>query len=273
MATIPGVADNELIRTYWGDAVADELNNNIVKKTGAVITGNVSVSGTLSAGGRITCGGDMVALPARRATTPLPLSAATVGVSSSIERGARCLASCTSAGQRQPPLMGCRCEPTAQLCPTVTTGAAPNSLPNLLLGRTGTQPQAVGGTFVRFERTSAGTDIGSITIASASAVAYNTTSDPRLKEPTGDVADAADIVHDLGAKVYRGRWIADQGQGDGMGVLELDRRRSRSPRSPSPANPMPPDPAVRSSPNNSTTRRSSRCCSPRSPRPSTASPH
>ena len=26
MATIPGVSDGELIRTTWGDAVADELN-------------------------------------------------------------------------------------------------------------------------------------------------------------------------------------------------------------------------------------------------------
>ena len=33
MATIPGVSDGELIRTTWGDAVADELNTNTVKKT------------------------------------------------------------------------------------------------------------------------------------------------------------------------------------------------------------------------------------------------
>ena len=35
MAVIPGVSDGELIRTTWGDAVADELNTNTVKKTGA----------------------------------------------------------------------------------------------------------------------------------------------------------------------------------------------------------------------------------------------
>ena len=55
--------------------------------------------------------------------------------------------------------------------------------------------------------------IGTITIASASSVAYNTTSDPRLKERTGDADDAATIAAELGRRAYRGRWIADEGTG------------------------------------------------------------
>ena len=51
MATIPGVSDDELIRTSWGDAVADELNSNVVKKTGAdqVMTAALSAPLYLSA--------------------------------------------------------------------------------------------------------------------------------------------------------------------------------------------------------------------------------
>ena len=34
MATIPGVSDGELIRTTWGDAVADELNGELIRRNG-----------------------------------------------------------------------------------------------------------------------------------------------------------------------------------------------------------------------------------------------
>ena len=73
-----------------------------------------------------------------------------------------------------------------------------------------------GQTFISFVRglSPGGTTIGSIDIATSSSVAYKTTSDARLKTPTGDAADAADIVQALGAKVYRGRWIADGDAGE-----------------------------------------------------------
>jgi len=53
--------------------------------------------------------------------------------------------------------------------------------------------------------------IGSILIASSTSVQYATTSDPRLKERTGDAADAAEVVQALGRLAYRGRWKADPG--------------------------------------------------------------
>jgi hypothetical protein len=65
--------------------------------------------------------------------------------------------------------------------------------------------------FINFLR--AGSIIGAVAVASSTSVAYNTTSDRRLKQSTGDVADAADIVQALGALAYRGRWIGDEGLG------------------------------------------------------------
>jgi hypothetical protein len=56
---------------------------------------------------------------------------------------------------------------------------------------------------------------GSITRATATSVAYNTTSDPRSKHRDGPADDAADIVQQLGAKAFRGRWHNDDGVPDG----------------------------------------------------------
>jgi len=81
--------------------------------------------------------------------------------------------------------------------------------------RRGPNAWTVGTLYLRFlTGAPPGTAIGSVSIASASSVAFNTTSDARLKEPTGDADDALAIVTELGAKAYRGRWIADQGAGD-----------------------------------------------------------
>lgn len=77
---------------------------------------------------------------------------------------------------------------------------------NLTVGRIGAGASAAGEVYVQFRR---GTPIGSITIASATAVAYNTTSDPRLKETTGELTDAAQRVQTLGHAAYRGRWVGD----------------------------------------------------------------
>jgi hypothetical protein len=91
----------------------------------------------------------------------------------------------------------------------VVGGAAPGSLPNITMGRTTNPAQDVGGVYARFDRTSAGTTIGSITIASASAVAYNTTSDPRTKQPVRDASDTAALVQHIGGQAYWGRSLED----------------------------------------------------------------
>lgn len=84
---------------------------------------------------------------------------------------------------------------------------------SLNLWRSGTS-QATGQVLASFNiGAPTATTIGAITIASGTSVAYQTTSDRRLKERVGDVDDAADLVAELGAKAYRGRWIADGDQG------------------------------------------------------------
>lgn len=94
---------------------------------------------------------------------------------------------------------------------SVVPATTPTTGPNVTIGRGGSPAAGTGAIYVRFDR--AGSAIGTITIASATSVAYNTTSDRRLKERTGDVDDALEIVAALGALAYRGRWIADEGEG------------------------------------------------------------
>jgi hypothetical protein len=91
------------------------------------------------------------------------------------------------------------------------------TLANIRLARGGAGAIDPGQSFMTFVRglTSSAPVIGSITIATASTVAYNTSSDARLKEPTGDVADAAAIVQALGSLAYRGRWKDDIAEGIG----------------------------------------------------------
>lgn len=77
--------------------------------------------------------------------------------------------------------------------------------PNLYCDRVVSGASAAGEKYVLFQRI--GTNIGSISIATATSVGFNTTSDPRLKQVTDDVPDAADLAQALGHAVFRGRWI------------------------------------------------------------------
>jgi hypothetical protein len=86
------------------------------------------------------------------------------------------------------------------------------NLANVALDRVLSTAAAIGQPFINFLRIS--TIVGSIQIASGTSISYNTTSDRRLKTATGDVADAAAIVQALGARAYRGRWIADGDTGE-----------------------------------------------------------
>jgi hypothetical protein len=82
---------------------------------------------------------------------------------------------------------------------------------NIACDRTLSTAIVAGQPYVSFLR--GGVVIGNITIASATSTAYNTTSDQRLKERTGDALDAADLVQQLGRLAYRGRWIGDEDEG------------------------------------------------------------
>lgn len=91
-------------------------------------------------------------------------------------------------------------------------------LMNVLLNRNG-PADATGQPFVRFGRSNPVQMIGSITIAASDKVAFNTSSDPRLKNNLGPIDDAAERVRTLGAKAFRGTWIGDEGQGQEWDML------------------------------------------------------
>jgi hypothetical protein len=92
----------------------------------------------------------------------------------------------------------------------ISSSVGTNALQNLQCVRFG-PAVGVGQQFVNFVRGTVA--IGSITEASSTTVAFNTTSDRRLKQRTGDAGDALDLVAALGALAYRGRWIADDDDG------------------------------------------------------------
>ena len=105
------------------------------------------------------------------------------------------------------PTPGVSATPTGRITMAGSSTDA-TSTPNMVIGRGGSPAAGVGGQYVRFDR--GGSAIGMITIASATTVAYNTSSDPRLKENVGPITDAAARVLELGRSVYRGRWIGDE---------------------------------------------------------------
>ena len=106
----------------------------------------------------------------------------------------------------------------AHLSPSGYFRATTNStsLGSIVLNRAGNAADA-GQRFLSMFRGvpwGAETNCGSIRIVSASTVAFDTTSDKRLKTQTNNASDASDVVSVLGSKVYRGVWTADEGQGE-----------------------------------------------------------
>lgn len=109
---------------------------------------------------------------------------------------------------------GSRINPNGQLVATGGSGIV--GTPSLYLNRKAGS-DVNGEPFARFLR--AETGIGSITIASATSVAYNTSSDPRLKTAVGDNDDAGARVQALGRLGFKGRWIADDAGGQVWDML------------------------------------------------------
>lgn len=82
MASIPGVANNELIRTTWGNSVATELNTNVVKKDATAaqsIAGPVTVAGLITANNQIAIT-DTPPTAANHATRKDYVDSTTVGI-------------------------------------------------------------------------------------------------------------------------------------------------------------------------------------------------
>lgn len=82
---------------------------------------------------------------------------------------------------------------------------------NLWLKRYGVPAVAVGQHYVEFLRSASNTLIGSISVASSTAVAYNTTSDPRSKVRVRDAGDVSERVRLLGQQAFRGYAVGDDG--------------------------------------------------------------
>lgn len=100
-----------------------------------------------------------------------------------------------------PTTVGTQQTVAGQYLSRVSDGAAAS----VLLDRTGAGAAAaqIFATFARI-----GVPVGSITMgANLTSVAYNTTSDERLKHVDGDIVDAADRVRSLGGRAFRGRWL------------------------------------------------------------------
>jgi hypothetical protein len=179
MATISNVAGGELITSAWGNAVADELNGNTVKRTGAqTMSGSLTApSLTASTGNIVTSAGNVTA-PAGQVVagnTPSDVAVGTLLRSDGV-------------------ISGTVNDPTSL------------STPSLVLQRTGTSA-GVGGAYIDFRRLAGGTRIGSVTIVAGPGVAYNTTSDRRMKDIIGEVVDPVDRLLDLHPR--RLQWKAE----------------------------------------------------------------
>jgi hypothetical protein len=110
------------------------------------------------------------------------------------------------------------CEVRADGPISVTTGVASQ---NIYLTRIGTQ-EAAGGQYIRFGRTTAQTGIGSITIATSSAVAYNTTSDKRLKTLTRSFDPNEIMQKVLTIEPVHFRWTDDHEAIEQLGFFAQD---------------------------------------------------
>jgi hypothetical protein len=229
MATIPGVSNNELVRTTWGNAVATELNGNVVKKTAAqtlagpvTITSGTPSASTLTVAGLVTANGQVAITD----TLPTAANHATrKDYVDDVRDDCVAIAGDTMTGGLSvgatpgPSTDGSRMRPDGAIISTVTTGATPTALPNLVLQRTGTQAAAAGGLYVRFDRAGTADQVGSITITAGPGVAYNETSDYRLKDELGPIDAPLDRILELQPKHLR--WKADQTEFDGFIAHEV----------------------------------------------------
>ena len=214
MATsIPVVADNEIIATAWGNQVRTEVSNldtNKLSKSGGTMTGDLSVNALIIVGGA----GNGVALPTGEPSGPgraarrdyVDAAIATAGNDRVAVTGDTMTGTLT-VGSNPTSSAGVQLTAPGQiLSGHGTTG------PSLYLRRAGAA-DAVGGHYARFV-ISTSTIIGSISIASGSSVAYNETSDRRLKNDLGPIVDALERVGQLQPRHLA--WKSDGTEFDGF---------------------------------------------------------
>lgn len=196
----PFVAPNEIIESAWGNAVVDaldELDDEKFDAVGGTITGSVTMEANLAltAGSVFISGaGEGVNLP-----TGEPSAAARAARKDYIDSNFVADAGGTMSGtltMTQDPANGAGAQIRSDgvIQGSLSgTGGATTATPNLNLGRGGT-PGDNGGVYASLRRSASSTtpqqtQIGSITVATASTVAFNTSSDERLKTVLRDLDD------------------------------------------------------------------------------------
>lgn len=105
-------------------------------------------------------------------------------------------------------------EALGRLSSTVTTNTQ-----NITLTRVGAAADIPGQQFMRFGRSTPNTGVGSIALVDGSTIVYNTTSDYRLKDEIGPIADPLDRV--LALRPIRFAWKIDGNQRDGFIAHEV----------------------------------------------------
>ena len=201
MATIPGVSDGELIRTSWGDAVADELNNNTVKIAGSTMTGGLD-------GPYFSYTGAQPGNP-QSLTRKDYVDSTTVSLTGDTMTG-----SLQAGGDPFTGNAGSLLSATGDIDSSVAAAGLYNmflfkQLPNF----------TTGSVYIGFHGSTGAVGLGSITMSSGSSVAYNTSSDYRLKDDLGPIDNPVDNLMQLQPKHLR--WKSDQSEFDGFIAHEV----------------------------------------------------
>lgn len=187
----------------------DRLDTDKLSKSGGTMTGNINMGG-----GAFTIVGVPNPTGAGYVANKTYVDSTTVSqVTNSTMAGQLTIGGAPDAAT---PVAGILLLPVGQMN-VVTPATATAGQANLALGRGGSPGGNTGAQYVRFDRGAAA--IGSITIASATSVAYGTTSDPRAKTApplTRGIDTAAARVQAIGRNAWQGSHI-DPGTGDPEG--------------------------------------------------------
>lgn len=215
MAVIPGVSDGELIRTTWGDAVADELNTNTVKRTAAqTMAGPLSVASTIGSSAyvqapRVLIDTATTSLGASDATRKDYVDAQDVAFYNSALGGWQAADTALSAlkvGKTGDSMTG----------PLLVSQSAGDGI-NLQLYKSGAG-YVNGAHYIAFYGASTATVAGAITLQSGSADIYPA-SDHRLKDELGPIDDPVGKLMALQPKHLR--WKIDGVEFDGFIAHEV----------------------------------------------------
>lgn len=237
---IPGVSNNELIRTTWGNLVAQEVNQSVKKAAAQTMAGPLTVTGKVTSG--TTTAGNTPPTAVNDLTRKDYVDTTTVSLAGDTMTGALTLpnADPTAAnhaarksyvdqrvlkagdtmtgplefgGGGGAGFSGANFQTTGHL--ESTTGA---NISNVALNKIG-PAIAAGANFVVFEKGTSGgstvTVIGSIQMdTDLASVNFNQTSDARLKDDLGPIVDPLGVINALAPKHLR--WKDGGGEFDGF---------------------------------------------------------